>query len=96
MCGIVGLFLKDEDLYPSLGAMLTEMLVTSTCLETLGLGGEADCVVDVWLLLLIVLFTLCQATRGLACLGCSRCAVGCLATPPSRGSTWSAVKSTLR
>lgn len=28
MCGIVGLFLKDEGLQPSLGALLTEMLVT--------------------------------------------------------------------
>lgn len=30
MCGIVGLFLKDAALEPSLGAMLTEMLVTMT------------------------------------------------------------------
>ncbi len=30
MCGIVGLFLKDEGLSPRLGAMLTEMLVTMT------------------------------------------------------------------
>ena len=30
MCGIVGLFLKDESLEPRLGALLTEMLVTMT------------------------------------------------------------------
>ena len=30
MCGIVGLFLKDESLEPELGAMLTDMLVTMT------------------------------------------------------------------
>ncbi|WP_308917870.1 glutamine amidotransferase family protein [Jannaschia sp. LMIT008] len=30
MCGIVGLFLKDESLQPELGAMLTDMLVTMT------------------------------------------------------------------
>lgn len=30
MCGIVGLFLKDETLQPQLGALLTEMLVTMT------------------------------------------------------------------
>ncbi|RBI71178.1 glutamine amidotransferase [Roseovarius sp. TE539] len=30
MCGIVGLFLKDDGLRPELGAMLTEMLVTMT------------------------------------------------------------------
>jgi len=30
MCGIVGLFLKDPDLEPRLGAMLTDMLVTMT------------------------------------------------------------------
>jgi len=30
MCGIVGLFLKDEGLRPELGAMLTEMLITMT------------------------------------------------------------------
>lgn len=30
MCGIVGLFLKDKALEPSLGAMLTSMLVTMT------------------------------------------------------------------
>jgi len=28
MCGIVGLFLKDERLQPQLGALLTDMLVT--------------------------------------------------------------------
>jgi methylamine---glutamate N-methyltransferase subunit A len=30
MCGIVGLFLKDQTLEPMLGAMLTEMLITMT------------------------------------------------------------------
>jgi len=30
MCGIVGLFLKDKSLEPTLGAMLSEMLVTMT------------------------------------------------------------------
>ncbi len=30
MCGIVGLFLKDQRLEPRLGAMLTEMLITMT------------------------------------------------------------------
>ena len=30
MCGIVGLFLKDPELEPRLGAMLTDMLVTMT------------------------------------------------------------------
>lgn len=30
MCGIVGLFLKDESLEPQLGSMLTDMLVTMT------------------------------------------------------------------
>ena len=30
MCGIVGLFLKDDALEPHLGAMLTEMLITMT------------------------------------------------------------------
>jgi len=30
MCGIVGLFLKDPQLEPRLGAMLTEMLITMT------------------------------------------------------------------
>ena len=30
MCGIVGLFLKDPQLEPKLGAMLTDMLVTMT------------------------------------------------------------------
>ena len=30
MCGIVGLFLKDKDLEPELGAMLSAMLVTMT------------------------------------------------------------------
>lgn len=30
MCGIVGLFLKSEELRPDLGAMLTDMLVTMT------------------------------------------------------------------
>jgi len=30
MCGIVGLFLKDPELEPQLGAMLTDMLVTMT------------------------------------------------------------------
>ncbi|MGS4944831.1 class II glutamine amidotransferase [Meridianimarinicoccus sp. RP-17] len=30
MCGIVGLFLKNDDLQPRLGAMLTDMLVTMT------------------------------------------------------------------
>lgn len=30
MCGIVGLFLKDETLQPKLGAMLTDMLITMT------------------------------------------------------------------
>ena len=30
MCGIVGLFLKDETLEPKLGAMLTDMLITMT------------------------------------------------------------------
>lgn len=30
MCGIVGLFLKDPELEPKLGAMLTEMLITMT------------------------------------------------------------------
>ncbi|MEO1108119.1 MAG: glutamine amidotransferase family protein [Pseudomonadota bacterium] len=30
MCGIVGLFLKDETLEPELGTMLTDMLVTMT------------------------------------------------------------------
>lgn len=28
MCGIVGLFLKDQSLQPELGALLTDMLVT--------------------------------------------------------------------
>ena len=28
MCGIVGLFLKDQDLEPQLGQMLSDMLVT--------------------------------------------------------------------
>lgn len=30
MCGIVGLFLKDQSLAPQLGAMLTDMLITMT------------------------------------------------------------------
>ena len=30
MCGIVGLFLKDKELEPHLGAMLTDMLITMT------------------------------------------------------------------
>ena len=30
MCGIVGLFLKNEDLRPKLGEMLTDMLITMT------------------------------------------------------------------
>lgn len=30
MCGIVGLFLKDKNLEPQLGAMLTDMLITMT------------------------------------------------------------------
>lgn len=30
MCGIVGLFLKDQSLAPELGRMLTEMLITMT------------------------------------------------------------------
>ncbi|MBN2759656.1 MAG: glutamine amidotransferase family protein [Rhodobacteraceae bacterium] len=30
MCGIVGLFLKRDDLHPQLGAMLTDMLITMT------------------------------------------------------------------
>ena len=30
MCGIVGLFLKDDSLAPQLGGMLSEMLVTMT------------------------------------------------------------------
>ena len=30
MCGIVGLFLKDPDLEPQLGAMLSDMLITMT------------------------------------------------------------------
>ena len=30
MCGIVGLFLKKEDLRPRLGDMLTDMLITMT------------------------------------------------------------------
>jgi glutamate synthase domain-containing protein 1 len=30
MCGIVGLFLKDDGLQPRLGAMLTDMLITMT------------------------------------------------------------------
>ena len=30
MCGIVGLFLKDQSLMPSLGLMLTNMLITMT------------------------------------------------------------------
>ena len=30
MCGIVGLFLKNQDLRPQLGAMLTDMLITMT------------------------------------------------------------------
>lgn len=30
MCGIVGLFLKNDDLQPRLGALLTDMLVTMT------------------------------------------------------------------
>ncbi len=30
MCGIVGLFLKDDALQPQLGAMLTDMLITMT------------------------------------------------------------------
>ena len=30
MCGIVGLFLKDQSLEPKLGAMLTDMLITMT------------------------------------------------------------------
>jgi glutamate synthase domain-containing protein 1 len=30
MCGIVGLFLKDDSLSPQLGGMLSEMLVTMT------------------------------------------------------------------
>ena len=28
MCGIVGLFLKDQSLEPELGSLLTDMLVT--------------------------------------------------------------------
>ena len=30
MCGIVGLFLKDDSLSPRLGGMLSDMLVTMT------------------------------------------------------------------
>ena len=30
MCGIVGLFLKDNSLQPSLGRLLSEMLITMT------------------------------------------------------------------
>ena len=30
MCGIVGLFLKDPRLEPTLGALLTDMLITMT------------------------------------------------------------------
>ena len=30
MCGIVGLFLKNDDLRPKLGDMLTDMLITMT------------------------------------------------------------------
>ena len=30
MCGIVGLFLKDASLQPSLGRLLSDMLVTMT------------------------------------------------------------------
>ena len=30
MCGIVGLFLKDQSLAPKLGLMLTNMLITMT------------------------------------------------------------------
>ena len=30
MCGIVGLFLKKDDLRPRLGDMLTDMLITMT------------------------------------------------------------------
>ena len=30
MCGIVGLFLKDQNLHPDLGSMLTTMLITMT------------------------------------------------------------------
>ena len=30
MCGIVGLFLKDKNLEPELGMMLSDMLVTMT------------------------------------------------------------------
>ena len=30
MCGIVGLFLKKEDLRPQLGTLLTDMLITMT------------------------------------------------------------------
>ena len=30
MCGIVGLFLKQDDLRPKLGDMLTDMLITMT------------------------------------------------------------------
>ena len=30
MCGIVGLFLKKDDLRPKLGDMLTDMLITMT------------------------------------------------------------------
>ena len=30
MCGIVGLFLKNDEMRPQLGAMLTDMLITMT------------------------------------------------------------------
>ena len=30
MCGIVGLFLKDQSLQPQLGQLMTEMLITMT------------------------------------------------------------------